>query len=66
MTQQTLQILCPDCKTPIYIDTRELLIGKSFTCTGCDVNVSLEAENVKAARNTMEEFKKLEELKKSK
>ena len=40
-------------------------MGKSFACTGCDARVSLEAENVKAARNTMEEFKKLEELKKS-
>lgn len=56
------QIECPDCRSPIYIESTLLLAGKSFKCSNqnCGTTISLslsETEKVAQAFNKFQEIR---------
>lgn len=51
---------CPDCGTPIAIETRALMEGAAFTCGTCGVEISMAGraeESWRAAQATFEALK---------
>ncbi|MEM5566169.1 hypothetical protein WNY78_13700 [Psychroserpens sp. AS72] len=54
-------IPCPNCKTQIEFDLKDILNSKNFTCTTCNIKITLSYEDNKAALKNAKE--KLDELK---
>ncbi len=55
------EIQCPVCSGKIFIDTKQLLQGGSFSCTNpsCDASVSLSSSSYEVAHNAFNDFEKL-------
>ncbi|MGY8768069.1 MAG: hypothetical protein ACKVH8_06535 [Pirellulales bacterium] len=56
-----VQFTCPDCATTINLNPTKLIQGGSFSCSNCDLAVSLAQESLSVAEETLFEFQKLVE-----
>ena len=56
MNNQSQNIPCPDCKTPIPFDTYQLLMGVQFTCPHCAACIGLASESKELVQETMQKF----------
>lgn len=54
-------ISCPDCGSPIYIDSVLLLSGSSFKCTNnsCSVSISLDMSDKGVVEDAMTKFEEI-------
>jgi transcription initiation factor IIE alpha subunit len=59
MINQDQSIPCPECKTQIPFDTRQLLMGAQFACPNCNIRISLADESKPIVEKTMEKFDEL-------
>jgi transcription elongation factor Elf1 len=50
---------CPDCGTPIAIETRALMEGASFTCGNCGVEISMAGRAEESWRAAQAKFEAL-------
>ena len=52
------QIACPDCGSPIYIESTLLLAGQSFNCTNeqCSVSISLSSSETQRVSDAYQKF----------
>ena len=52
------QIACPDCGSPIVIESSLLLAGQSFSCSNekCSVSISLAASETEKVSNAFQQF----------
>jgi len=57
------QIHCPDCSNTIHLDTKLLLSGQSFMCTGCGLSVSLSAGSHTLVQQAVQGFDRLAAMK---
>ena len=56
-------IQCPNCQTPIAVNTEEFLEGKTFACSNCDVTIGKE-EKTDLDQEKLDLFKKFTKTKK--
>lgn len=54
-------ISCPKCCTNLEFDIKEILKGKTFTCTNCNTNITLTYEDHK--KTLAKAAKELDKLK---
>lgn len=52
------QITCPDCGSPIFIESTLLLAGKTFNCSNeqCSVAISLSSTETEKVSNAFQQF----------
>jgi len=57
------EIQCPNCGGKIFIDTKMLLKGGSFSCTtkSCDASVALSNNSYHVAKHAMNEFENIKQ-----
>lgn len=62
MSFQT-SIQCPDCGSPVYIESTLLLSGQSFSCSNkdCDVSISLSASDMQKVSDTFDKYEGLKQ-----
>lgn len=60
MSYQT-SINCPDCNSPIYIQSDALLQGASFSCSNpqCSVAISLSTSDMSTVSSAINQFEDL-------
>ena len=51
-------ITCPDCGTPIHIESSLLLAGHKFSCSNkeCSVSISISTEDIEKVSRTYKDF----------
>lgn len=59
MKDTTPSIPCPECKTAISFDVRQLLAGSQFSCPNCAASIGLAPETTPAVEEKMTKFEKL-------
>ena len=58
----TPTIACPDCNTPIAVNTDLLLQGTSFTCVGCGLKLSLSPKSRQLSQHAVSEIRNIQSL----
>ncbi len=57
------QITCPDCQSPIYIESSLLVIGQSFKCSNkqCSTSISLAVSDLQKVTDAFTKFEEIRE-----
>ena len=57
------QIECPDCQSPIYMESTLLLAGHSFKCSNpnCGTTISLSLSETEKVSKAFQKFEKIRE-----
>lgn len=54
---------CPDCGSPIYIESSLLLAGHKFSCTNpqCSVSIAISSSEIEKVSETYTSFQSMKE-----
>lgn len=55
------QLNCPDCSTPIFFDTKKLLLGEKFSCSACGTSIGLDPKATETVKDSMQKFNDLKD-----